>query len=101
MEFDLNQLLNGGWPVWVAFAAMVLLLARGNRDLGISNVLIELLTQILNGPETHDHEKKADRARSLVRLSEHCRDCGNDKIAEQLLLSLPAVIQPKKKEALK
>ena len=101
MEFDLNQLLNGGWPVWVAFSAMVLLLARGNRDLGISNVLIELLTQILNGPETHDHEKTADRARSLVRLSEHCRDCGNDKIAEQLLLSLPAVIQPKKKEALK
>ena len=99
MEFDLNQLLNGGWPVWVAFAAMVLLLARGNRDLGISNILIELLTQILNGPETHDHEKKADRARSLVRLSEHCRDCGNDKMAEQLLLSLPAVIQPKKKDS--
>jgi len=98
MEFDLNQLLNGGWPVWVAFAAVVLLLARGNRDLGLSNVLIELLTQILNGPETHDHEKKADRARSLVRLSEHCRDCGNDKMAEQLLLSLPAIIQPKKKE---
>jgi len=99
MNFDLNQLLNGGWPVWVAFAAMVLLLARGNRDLGISNVLIELLTQILNGPETHDHEKKADRARSLVRLSEHCRDCGNEKMAEQLLLSLPAIIQPKKKES--
>ena len=98
MEFDLNQLLNGGWPVWVAFAAVVLLLARGNRDLGLSNVLIELLTQILNGPETHDHEKKADRARSLVRLSEHCRDCGDDKMAEQLLLSLPAIIQPQKKE---
>ena len=101
MEFDLNQLVNGGWPVWVALAGMILLMARGNKDLGISNLLIELLTQLLNGPDTHDHEKKADRARSLVKLSEHCRDCGNDKIAEQLLMSLPAIIAHKKKEVSK
>ncbi len=101
MQFDLNQLVEGGWPVWVALAAMLLLMARGNKDLGISNLLIEMLTQLLNGPDTHDHEKKADRARSLVKLSEHCRDCGNDKIAEQLLMSLPAIIAPKKKEVSK
>ena len=95
MEFDLNQLLEGGWPVWIAAAALLLLLARGNKDLGISNLLVELLTNLLNGPDTHDNDKKADRARSLIKLSEHCRDCKNTQIADQLLGALPAVVRDK------
>ena len=93
MEFDLSQIINGGWPVWLAIGALVLLLARGNKDMGLSNVVLELLSKLLNGPETVNNDSKADRARSLIKLSDHCRACSNTQLADQLLGALPAVVK--------
>ena len=93
MDFDFSQLLSGPW-LYLAAGIVILLLARNNKDGNLSNILIDILQQLLNTPKPIDiKNQKSHRAEALVGLSEHCRKCGNDMIADQLLGSLPAVIK--------
>ncbi len=99
MDFDIAQLLDGGPWLYIAAGIIILLLARNNKDGQLSNILMSILQQLLNTPAPVDIENlKSDRAKALVGLSEHCRKCGDDLQADQLLGALPAVIkEPPKK----
>ncbi len=99
MDFDITQILNGGPWLYIAAGIIILLLARNNKDGQLSNILMNILQQLLNTPAPVDIENlKADRAQALVGLSEHCRKCGDDVQADQLLGALPAVVKDAPKQ---
>ena len=97
MDIDFSQLLDGSNP-WLYMAAgiVILLLARNNKDGQLSNILVTILQQLLNTPAPVDVKRsRSDRAQVLVDLSDHCRACGNEMIADQLIGSMAAVVKDK------
>ena len=97
MNLDLSKLLEGGPAMWVALAVIVFLLARNNKDGGISNLLVELLQSILNTPGPDDLAKSNERVSAVVKLSNHFRAHADDKNADGLLSFLPALTRKGKK----
>jgi len=95
MDFDLAQLLDGNNPwLYLAAAIIILLLARNNKDGQLSNILVSILQQLLNAPAPVDIKtSKADRAQVLVELAEHCRSCGDNMMADQLIGSMAAIVK--------
>ena len=100
MDFDLSRILASGNPwLYLAAAIVILLLARNNKDGQLSNILVSILQQLLNTPAPVDlKNKRADRAQALVELSEHCRNCGDYMIADQLIGSMGAVVKEPKND---
>ena len=100
MDFDLSRILDSGNPwLYLAAAIVMLLLARNNKDGQLSNILVSILQQLLNTPAPVDlKNKRADRAQALVELSEHCRNCGDNMIADQLIGSMGAGVKEPKND---
>ena len=100
MDFDLSRILDSGNPwLYLAAAIVILLLARNNKDGQLSNILVNILQQLLNPPAPVALiNKRADRAQALVELSEHCRNCGDNMIADQLIGSMGAVVKEPKND---
>ena len=97
MELDLAKLLDGGPTVWIVFGVVLFLLARNNKDGGISNLHVELLQSILNAPAPDELSKADERVRAVVKLSNHLRDQDDEKNADGLLSFLPALTRKGKK----
>ena len=98
MNLDLSNLLQAGNPwVYLAAGVVLLILARNNKDGQLSNLLVALLQQLLNTPVSVDvKNRKSDRAQMLLELSDHCRRCGDDMVADQLIGSMAAVVKDPK-----
>lgn len=101
MNFDISAILDSGNPwLYLAAAIVILLLARNNKDGQLSNILVNILQQLLNTPAPVDlKNRKADRAQALLELSEHCRRCGDSMQADQLIGSMAAVVKDPKADA--
>mgnify|MGYP000211318454 FL=1 len=95
MNLDLSNLLQAGNPwIYLAAGVVLLILARNNKDGQLSNLLVALLQQLLNTPVAVDvKNRKSDRAQMLLELSDHCRRCGDDMVADQLIGSMAAVVK--------
>ena len=100
MDFDLSRILDSCNPwLYLAAAIVILLLAMNNKDGQLSNILVSILQQLLNTPAPVDlKNKRADRAQALVELSEPCRNCGVNMIADQLIGSMGAVVKEPKND---
>ena len=91
MNLDLTKLVDGGPVIWVDLGVLVFLLARNNKDGGLSNLLVELLQSILNAPGPDELSKDNERVSAIVKLSNHLRDKDDEKNADGLLSFLPAL----------
>ena len=101
MDFNIARILDSANPwLYLAAAIVILLLARNNKDGQLSNILVNILQQLLNTPAPIDlKNRKADRAKALIDLSDHCRRCGDTLQADQLIGSMAAVVKDPDKNA--
>jgi len=94
----LSSILNSGPVVWVVVGLIVLLLMRSNKDVGISNLLVQLLQQLLNTVPDNEMERSEQRAAALLKMSDHLREQEDEEKADGLLGFLPALIRKGRKE---
>ena len=98
MNIDLSKILEGGPWMWIAASVVLLLMARNNKDVGISNLIVQLLQQLLNAPGPDELEQDEHRVSAIVKLSNHLREADDEKNADGLLSFLPALTRKGKKK---